>query len=254
MTLTCMALAALSLLGQNEFETFMKEYQAKRQDLRVLEAHYVERTIYPDETFETEGELLYAKPRRLVRRTADRSSTVLIDDQQLYNYEPAIKQLEIYDLGGDPSAEALFLGFEANLERVQEAYDVRMVEQGADPRGKKGLLLTPKAENLKESMFQEVTILLEDKTLLPFHIDIKTDDDSRLIYEVKNYVLNGTPDLSETQIILPEGTKIIRGEEFESTVGPGGKMVPDPALAVAAPAEVAPKIESTDLPPAPATP
>ena len=240
-------MATVALVAQpDSIDSFYKEFAQRRADISTLRANYTERTVTPEETFESEGMLVYAKPRRIVRRMAPpESTTLIVDDRRVYQYEPEIKQLVVYRLDDDPRANLLFLGFDSDMDALREAYQVSLFSVEDQASGKKGILIEPKpGEN--DAWFKEVNLYLDDKDFLPYRIRMVNEDDSQLIIEVRDLVKNPTLDPSETQALIAEGTKVIEDDHVVETVGAGGKMLPG--------APVDAKSAAPEKPEAPAAP
>jgi outer membrane lipoprotein-sorting protein len=230
MTFAILVAAASLLAAPDTADDFFAEFAKRRADIATLRANYTEKTVTPEEEFVTEGTLTYAKPRRIVRRTAPPDNVViLIDDRRCYQYEPEIKQLVIYELDNDPRANLLFLGFDSDIASLREAYDVSVFSIEDQASGKKGILIKPKAGD-KEAWFKEVNLYLDEVDYLPYRIRMVNEDDSQLIIEVKDIKKNPPLDPADTQAAIAEGTKVIKDDEVLETVGSAGKLVPDAAL------------------------
>jgi outer membrane lipoprotein-sorting protein len=226
-------LAAASLFSAPEsVDDFFTEFAKRRADITTLRANYTEQTITPEERFESEGTLVYAKPRRIVRRTAPPENVViLIDERRCFQYEPEIKQLVIYDLDADPRANLLFLGFDSDMSSLREAYDLSLFTIEDEASGKRGILIKPKPDD-KEAWFKEVNLYLDEADYLPYRIRMVNEDDSQLIIEVKDIKKNPALDPADTQAAIAEGTKVIKDDQVLETVGAGGKLVPEVAATV----------------------
>lgn len=244
-----LAAAAFTAAAPGSVDEFFAEFAKRRADVSALRANYTEQTITPEERFEVEGTLLYAKPRRIVRRTAPpENNVILLDDRRCFLYEPEIKQLVIYPLEDDPRANLLFLGFDADLASLREAYEVELFTVEDEASEKRGVLIKPKPDD-KEAWFKEVNLYLDGKDYLPYRIRMVNEDESQLIIEVKDIKVNPAIDPAETQAAILEGTKVIQDDQVIETVGPGGKLVPEAPLGApgAAPA-------AAEAPTAPAAP
>lgn len=211
-----------------DMEKFFANFAAKRDAIQVLEAEFTQKTIYPDEILTTEGDLVFAKPRRLVFHTADPERTTLLDGKRVYEYEPEIKQATAYDIGDNPQADIFFFGFDNDISALRKSYEVAMVTLPDETRGKNGLLIKPKAENTADSRFKEVTLYLRDEDYLPYRIRIVNDEESQVIVDFSHMTVNGKIDPARTQLSLAEGTKIIENDVPLETVASGGKRIPDP--------------------------
>ena len=241
-------MAAVALVAQpDSVDSFYKEFAQRRADISTLRANYTERTVTPEETFESEGVLIYAKPRRIVRRMAPpENTTLIVDDRRVYQYEPEIKQLVVYRLDDDPRANLLFLGFDSDMDALREAYQVSVFSVEDQASGKKGILIQPKPGDT-EAWFKEVNLYLDDKDLLPYRIRMVNDDDSQVIIEVRDLKKNPALDPSETQAMIAEGTKVIEDDKVVETVAAGGKLVPGNLADAAQAAPATPEVPAAPL-------
>jgi outer membrane lipoprotein-sorting protein len=242
-----------------EFDTFFKEFTAKRAGIQVLEAAIVERTSQYEEITSRNGRVVFGKPRRIVFRYSDVDPVMLIDDRRVYEFDPEEEQLQIYDIEDSPEASIFFLGFDDDPGALREAYDVRLFTVQND-QGSQGIAIKPFKENLENAPFQEVSIYLRDDDFLPFRIHITFDDDTWMVTEFSNYKVNQGLEPSETQIRVPAGTRVIEnGEVAIHSVPDGGVLMPPeaiesakpvaPASETPAPAEKSPgQLEVEDLP------
>ncbi len=234
--------AALAAASPPDFDKFFEEFAAKRAGIEVLQAEYTEKSITPDETFLAEGSLLYAQPRRIVRRTFyPYEAVVVIDGNQAVEYEPEVKQAVMSDLSKVREADILFFGFESDTKRLRENYDVKLFVIEDNPLGKHGLEIAPKKGD-EAPPFKSVTLYLSDELFLPYRIHVIFDEESELQVDIGTYTINAAVSPEDTQITLAEGTKLIENDKVIETVGAGGKRVP------AGPAKVAePVIEVKEL-------
>lgn len=258
MSIVACLFAATVLLGaESEFDAFVREFASKREGVRSLQAQFTEVSLLPDERLETQGSLLYAKPRRIIYRTADPERVTLVDGRYGYEYEPDLKQLMMYDLDEYPQVDAFFLGFDEDIESLTHSYQVEAFTAVEDGRRSRGIKLKPKPEDASDAFFSEVAIYLRETDFLPFRIFIDNEEDSKTIIEIdeSSYVINGPLRAEQTQLSVAEGTDVILNNEVLRTVGPGGERLPDPVPMEMAPPEAAeqPGVVETELPP-PAAP
>ncbi|MFA6240636.1 MAG: outer membrane lipoprotein carrier protein LolA [Candidatus Hydrogenedentales bacterium] len=220
---------------------FLADFAQKRDHIQSLTARFFQENVTPDETTPSSGEIIYIKPRRIMFRYADPEVTYLIDGLRVYEYDAQLEQVQVYDLGDDPQAEALFLGFDSDTTRLQQAYDVALVDPEKPDLGKHGLELTPKQKPKQEDaepvtpLFNKVRLTLRDGDYLPSYIHVFNDNDSEVRISVTNVEVNPALDPKQTQLDLPEGTRIIQNEQDVETVGPGGKRIPEIAQTDIAP-------------------
>lgn len=231
-----------------DFDAFFEDFAKRRADIYVLQAEYTEKSITPDETFISEGALLYAQPRRIVRRTFyPYEAYVVIDGSQAVEYEPEVKQAVVSDLSAVREADILFFGFDSDTRRLRENYDVKLFIIEDNPLGKHGLEIKPKAGD-EAPPFQSVTLYLSDELYLPYRIHVVFDAESELQVDIGEYTINAAVSPEDTQVTLAEGTKLIENDQVLETVGPGGKRVPDRSIAAAQPAAEPAKEEAVSVP------
>ncbi len=245
-----------------DVDAFLKEFSAKRDGVVALDAAFTQKTKLPDEELTTKGSLIFIKPRRIIFHTDDPERTTLVDDRSGYEYDPEIKQLQIFDIEDNPQADIFFLGFNSNTETLREAYDLTLFDIPNDPRGKHGIKIKPKAQSKEQAYFIEVNLYLRDEDYLPYRIHIRNDEESEVSIEVEsiNKTFRPTPQL--TQIFLPQDTKVVQNDRVVETVEAGGKRVPDAILMPPEPAALLPNEEnmappeatSVALPPPPPLP
>jgi outer membrane lipoprotein-sorting protein len=219
------------------FDAFFADFAKKRDAIHSMEAHFTQKNVSPEETVDSSGTLVYVKPRRIVFRydKPDAGMTYLINDRRAYEYEPDIKQLQVFDLEKNPQTEVFFLGFEDNTDELRKAYDVEDFETGDKPVGSHGIIIRPKVKDNEHAHFREVRLFLRDIDYLPYRIHIDNDNEAKVDISITGLVINGKLDPARTQITLAEGTKIIDNDEVVETVGPGGKSVPETRAVVSEP-------------------
>ncbi len=219
------------------FDAFFADFAKKRDAIATLDARFTQRDISKEETIESGGEIVYVKPRRIVFRydKLKNGATYLIQDRKAYEYEPDVKQLQIYNLEDNPQAEIFFLGFDNDTEALCKAYEVAIFESNDAPVGTHGLAIRPKEGDAKEGHFREVKVYLRDSDYLPYRIHIQNDNDSEVDIAVTDIQPNAKLDPGKAKIALAEGTKVIENDELVETVGAGGKSVPSDDIVVSTP-------------------
>lgn len=232
----------LSALWDQTFEQFYSGFSAAREGIHSLEANFTQKTVTPDEVMTSIGTLFYGEPRRIVFRYQDPELVYMIDGNHAYEYDAELQQLERYELGDLPQAEAFFLGFNSDPGRLQEAYRVYLARPKEGIGAIVALQIEPKPRGDEAPLFERLTLQLRAEDFLPIEIHIRNDDDSDVLYTVDGFVLNGTTGPERTQIFLPEGTDVIYEEEFVERIGPGGRYVPEPLAVTSV------KVSETSLP------
>ena len=235
-----------SAAASDDFEAFFKDFAAKRDTIVTLEAHFLQKTILPEEILTTEGTLFYGRPRRIRFETANPNRSTLIDGGYAYEYEPELKQLLIYSMADSPQSNIFFLGFDNDTEAMRKNYDLERFEPEKNAPGDTGILIRPKAEAAEEAGFKEVRLYLREEDYLPVRIFIVNDEENRLCLDIDEMKKNAASTPEQSQIFIAEGTKIIENDRVVGTAGPGGRHVPQP-LEYSPPPEAA--IETRELAP-----
>lgn len=206
---------------------FFDQFSQRRDAIGSLQARYVQTTVTPDEVTVSEGTLVYTKPKRLIFRYKDPQLAYMIDGLRVYEYDPDLEQIQIFELEDKPESEAFYLGFESNADRLQEAYDVTVLPPDDAEKHAIAISFTPKPkEDGDEPFFQRVLIQLRKDDLLPSTILIVNDAESSTSFSVMDYRLN--PELPEavSHILVPEGTTIVENDDYVGEAGPGGQTFP----------------------------
>lgn len=232
-------LVAIEVSADSALDAFLADFSEKRATVENVQAIFVQEEISPDDSVRSEGTLTFVRPRRIVFRYLDPEIAYLIDGFRVYEYDAEFEQVQTFDLKNDPEAEALFLGFGGDPNRLQEAYDLSLTPALPDACGSQVLTLRPKAveedevsqEELFEdsgasSLFVEARLTLGGDDLLPCRIEIISDSDSRIVINIVEYNVNKPVEHGTDSLILPEGTRIIENEALTETVGSEGAVLP----------------------------
>ncbi|HOV33559.1 MAG TPA: outer membrane lipoprotein carrier protein LolA [Candidatus Hydrogenedens sp.] len=211
-----------------ELNDFFKKYTEAREKIDILVAKFIQKSIYPDETYITSGKLIFVKPRRLVFYTEDPQKYTVIENKKIYEYEPDIKQITIYDLDDQIDTELFFLAFAQDLNELRKKYHVVPI-QLSDERGKNGVSIKPFKENEEDAQFEEIVLYLRDDNFLPYRLRIVNKDDAQTIVDFEKMEINGKISLEDTQIYLPSGTNVIENDVQKEIVSGDGKRIPEPA-------------------------
>jgi len=211
-----------------ELNEFFRKYTEAREKIDVLVAEFTQKSIYPDETYATSGKLIFVKPRRLVFYTEDPKKYTVIENKKIYEYEPDIKQITIYDLDDQIDTELFFLAFAQDLNELRKKYHVVPI-QLSDERGKNGVSIKPFKENEEDAPFEEIVLYLRDENFLPYRLRIVNKDDVQTIVDFEKMEINGKISLEDTQIYLPSGTNVIENDVQKEIVSGEGKRIPEPA-------------------------
>lgn len=232
-------LLAAGAAADSALDAFLEDFAERRAAVENVQAIFVQDEISPDDSVRSEGTLIFVRPRRIVFRYKDPEITYLIDSLRVYEYDAEFEQVQVFDLDDDPQAEALFLGFGSDPDRLQEAYDLLLTPALPDACGSQVLTLRPKAaadeelsqealhvDDISASLFEEARITLGGKDLLPCRIEIINDADSRVVINIVEYRVNKPIESDADRLNLPEGTRIIENEVLTETVGSEGVFLP----------------------------
>jgi len=250
--------AAEPTKDNSELATFFDAFSKKRDQIRTLEAQFVQSIVSQGEAVEAHGTLVYMNPRRILFRYDEKQggTTYLIDKRRAYQYDPDIKQAQVFDLTDNAQTEVFFLGFDANVDVLTQAYDLSLFapDSKAAPGATQGLSIRPKKElpstaedlsrDTQAAPFQEVKLYLREADYLPVRIEILNEDKSHTSINVSDFEINKELDPARAEIAVPEGTKVYADDQLIETIGSGGAVLPRPV-----PTASEPVIQSTELPP-----
>jgi outer membrane lipoprotein-sorting protein len=231
MTLLFAVVALAAADPQSAFDAFFSEFAQKRDAVHVLEARFTQENITAEETVPSEGSLVYVKPRRIVFRyeRPDKGVTYLIDNHKAYEFEPDIKQLQVFDLEEKTQTEIFFLGFDDNTVALRRDYDVALFNVKEAGLAPSGILIKPKAKDGasdEKNHFLEIRLFLRENDFLPARIHIVNDEESKVVISVADYKINQKIFPANAQLTLPEGTDVFENDQKVKEVGPGGEKTP----------------------------
>lgn len=239
LVLSVALLAASGAMADAALDAFLTKFAERRATVENVQAVFVQEEISPDDSIRSEGTLVFVRPRRILFRYADPEIAYLIDELRVYEYDAEFEQVQMFDLDNDPEAEALFLGFGGDPERLQEAYDLSLTPTLPDACGSQVLTLRPKIDedgdipkdsleddNAAVSLFEEARLTLSNEDYLPCRIEIINDANSRIVINIVEYTVNKPIEPDSDRLRLPEGTRIIENEVLTETVGSEGAVLP----------------------------
>ncbi|MCX8064194.1 MAG: outer membrane lipoprotein carrier protein LolA [Candidatus Hydrogenedentes bacterium] len=217
-----------SKLFSSELDSFYTKYKEIRSNTQVLVGEFIQKNIYPDEIYTTFGKVIYVKPDRLVFSTEEPKKITLLDGKRVYEYEPEIKQVAIYDIADQAEIEIFYFAFMEDIEKLKKKYIVSPIVV-EDERGRDGLSIKPLTENQKDALFKEIVIQIRKDNFLPYRIRILGVDDVQTVVDFEKVETNCKIRLEDTQIYLSSGTSVVLNDKMVETVGEGGKYIPEPA-------------------------
>lgn len=222
-------LSILAVIGQaSPFDQFSETFSDQRKGIQYLEAKFEQESVTPDETSLFTGTVVFTQPRRMLMRYDDPPLMYLFTDTAAYEYDADIAQLKIYGLKDMPEMEALFLGFDNEPKRLQDAYHVEVLPPSAETDDALALRLRPKPLPDAEPLFESATLLLRRDDFLPYEVRVRHGEDSTNTIHIRNFETEDESHPSKADIHVPEGTTVILNDRFDETVGPGGKTFPEP--------------------------
>lgn len=231
--------AAVVLIAQAQtpdpsFQDFFEQFKAKRDQVISLRAAFEQKTVTPDEITESRGIISYAKPKRLLFRYQDESLVYAMDGTRIYEYDGEIEQLQIFEIEERPETALMFLGFENNAKELEEGYAIRIYSPPNE--NTTAVELSPKDPEGDDAYFKKVTLYLRPQDYLPIEIHIENEEESHVYMTLENIQVNVTLEANDTQIFLPEGTDILKDDDYVERVGVGGKRLPPPLVPAKEPA------------------
>lgn len=198
---------------EKELKQFFERYKKSREKIHVLVAQFTQKTIYPDEIYTSLGKLIYIKPYQIIFHNEEPKKTVFISKEKIYEYEPEIKQLAIYDVDEEVHTDLFFLGFAEDIESVQKNYRITLIVV-KDKRGKHGISIKPLEES-EDNPFEELILYLRDKDFLPYRIRIVTDKEVQSVVDFEQIDINKKIQLSDVQITIPPTTSIVENDRLK---------------------------------------
>ncbi len=242
-----MLAAALIWIGAAAGQTpsageFLTDFAKQRDAMTSLRADFVQTTTNPDETEVSKGTLVYASPKRLIFRYDDPALAYMIDGLRVYEYDPDTAQIQIFDLEDRPESEAFYLGFESNIARLQEAYEIKVLPPDNSETHAIAVEFTPRPreDSEDEPYFQRVRLQLRKNDFLPTDILIVNDEESQTSFAITNFAINEVLPEDLSHVRVPEGTAIIENDDYSGEAPAGGALFPAPAAA--------PAVKSEDVP------
>lgn len=241
------------------FDAFLEEFAQKRGGIKVLEAAFRQENETAEGTRTLMGILKYAYPRRIMFKYHEPEVAYVIDGTRVYEYDREVEQMQTFDLDDDPTAAALFLGFDEEPERLRNAYAIDVFDPIDVDGAAKALELRPKdrkpasgeekdghdeaadANPAQGLDFESMRLYLREGDYLPCRIVVDNGGDSTVTLTITDFKVSAEENPDAVSLTIPEGTTVVENEEIVETVGPGGKRIPADSAAPAAPA--------TDTPP-----
>ncbi|MBI2425634.1 MAG: outer membrane lipoprotein carrier protein LolA [Candidatus Hydrogenedentes bacterium] len=211
-------------------DEFLNEFMKKRAAIQVVTGSFNQRSTVGEDVEETPGTVLFAAPHRIRLHTTTPDLTVMLDNKRVFEYEPGIQQLRIFDLDDSPESAIFFLSFNNDLNELDKAYDITLEENVESPQGSRAMHLRPKTSDPDQAFFKSVAVYIRDDTFLPWRVIIQHDDESKVELEFTEYTLNPALDVKDTQMEIAEGTRVIDNDVVTIDAVPaGGLRMPEPA-------------------------
>lgn len=231
-----MILAAAAVDSETSFETFFEDFAKKRDTVRVFEARFRQTSYTTDETVLSTGTIVYVRPRRILFRYEEPEQVYLIDDKTLYDYDPEIKQVDVYPLDDQPEMDVFFLPFDGDTKRLEKVFEIAFLDaagglgEGVDTADVVALGFRPRPAPEEEEdvppSFEEVRIYLRGPEYTPCRIVIVNDPESRVVFDITGVKKNAPLEPGATYIRVPEGTDVVYRDGPAKTVGPEGLVLP----------------------------
>jgi outer membrane lipoprotein-sorting protein len=195
-----------------DFDAFFEEFAQKRDAIGSVQADFEQIVETPDETYTKTGQIAYKDPRQLAFRYDDPAQTLIMIDRTIYDYDVEVRQLNVQEVEDLKEAEALFLAFENNPDRLRELYDITVENNPDTSRAEcasRAIILEPKAAEAEApGMFERSVLYLREQDFLPCMIHVESQDTISYFY-IRNYRINETMDQGALSIVLPEGVSVV---------------------------------------------
>lgn len=227
-------LVAQAQTTQTSFEEFFEKFKSKRDQVHSLRATFIQRTVTPDEVETSRGTVSYARPKRLLFRYEEEPLVYAMDGNHIYEYDGEISQVQVFEIEERPETALMFLGFENNARELEEGYSIRIYSLPDDTTT--AVELRPKDPDGEDAYFKKVTLFLRPQDYLPVRIEIENEEESHVYMTLEDIQVNPPLKAGDTQIFLPEGTDIIKNDDYIERVGAGGKYLPPPMASASEPA------------------
>jgi len=207
LALACLACAAatFSAAGQNHWtlEMTMRQLDQEARSFHSLTAD-MERTkvtvVVNDKSTETGKIFVRRDDKMRIEFNAPNEKTILRAGNELFMFNPKIKQVEEYDLGKHRALvdQFLLLGFGTSGTDLQKGYLVTLIgEEEMDKRHVVKLELTPKSDDARKQV-SKIHIWLDESTWLPAQQQVfETGSGDYFLIRYINMVRN--PPLSDNQ-------------------------------------------------------
>lgn len=185
------------------------ELAAILADTLTYEANF-KQSVYREESDKAEittGRFLIQRPNHFRWQTdIPFEQAIIADGKHLWTYDPELEQVTIQNQQAVLADSPLLL-LTSSVESLVEAFDIVRVE--TKEKGQQLYALLPK----KNSLFENVHILIEDKEIKEFFL-VDTLG-GRTSVEFSQIKLNAGVDIQEFIFVAPEGIDVIDSRETE---------------------------------------
>lgn len=236
-----LTVAAFSAADESAIDKFFAEFVAKREHIESLQATFTQVNVTPDDTLRYEGRVAYVRPRRILFEYFDPKEVWAVDGRHVYNYQEHLEQLEVFEIGDSAQAEAFYIAFDNDAERLRKTYEVSLLGPTSVDCGERILKLAPKADDDESDTgpFREIYLDLRAEDLLPCRVRAVSDDDSEITITIHKYTVNPKDQRITAEFVVPPGTSIFKNGVRSDPAGEGGKVIPFASDAAEEPAEPA---------------
>ncbi|MFP6583731.1 MAG: outer membrane lipoprotein carrier protein LolA [Candidatus Hydrogenedentota bacterium] len=207
--------------------TLLQQYSSERDTLTTMQARFTQWIFTPEEDLKSEGTVTFASPKRIIFRYDDPPLAYMIDDTHAYEYDEELEQIIIYDIEGQPEAEAFFLGMQSDISDIRDAYEVSILPEEPGEADFLHVQLIPHPDEELEPLFLSVTLKMRKSDFLPARILIRNDDDSRVEFTLTDFITNEVLPDDRTHIFVPERTDIVINDIALEPAGAEGRYFPE---------------------------
>lgn len=160
------------------------------------------------------GKLYFLKDKDKVYLRRDilkpQQTSLVIREGSVLFYQPRIKQLQKYQLGGNrDKAEFLLLGFGTDKEALKEAYQIRLLgEDQVDSRRTYRLELTPKSEKVS-AFFTRIELWIDAQRWIPIQQKLVEITEDYMLIRFEQTQLNPPLNRSRFDLNPPKDVQVI---------------------------------------------
>ncbi|MFQ5963629.1 MAG: outer membrane lipoprotein carrier protein LolA [Candidatus Scalinduaceae bacterium] len=203
-------------VGNDRLEAILKKVEEANAQLKTMEADikYSRVISLLDSEEVSDGKLKYKKPKKLnLNFFPPRNEINVIDGTYVWIYYPEEKQVEKYKMNGDMNApqraDIFELGYEYNVEKIKESYDVTLLDDISTEEGTLfHIELIPKESF--DSDYSRTLLWIKEGLWLPVQFQLfESEGEIVNTFELSNIRINTEIPEKSFVLDLPDDVEII---------------------------------------------